>query len=158
VILHLAIFPALAVDSAVWAVWSLAVSWWVARLPASRLRADGWLTRLRPWEESGRVYRSIGIRRWKPWLPDLGALFGSGHKKVGARRDPTVWQAVAVESRRSERAHWVMLAALPALVLVRGGVILVPMAAYAVTANLPCIAAQRYNRGRLLRLTLTPVR
>jgi hypothetical protein len=60
---------------------------------------------------------------------------------------------MAAETRRAERVHWLILLAFPVEAALHDGVILIPMAAYAVVANLPCIAAQRYNRGRLAALT-----
>lgn len=116
------------------------------------VRSDGPLTRLRGWERDGLVYARFGIRRWKGRLPDLGGVFGGRRKHPGERRDPAAWSEMAAETRRAERAHWLILLALPAEAVLRGGVILAPMAAYAAVANLPCIAAQRYNRGRLLAL------
>jgi glycosyl-4,4'-diaponeurosporenoate acyltransferase len=148
----LGFWPALAVDSAVWPLWSVAVGCWAAQRPDAVVERDGWLTRLRPWERDGLVYARLGIRRWKGWLPDLGGVFGGRPKRLEARRDPEAWATLAAETRRAERAHWLILLALPAEALLRSGVVLAPMAVYAVAANAPCIAAQRHNRGRLLAL------
>lgn len=148
----LGFYPALAVDAATWTAWSVAVGAWAARLPDSAVDRDGPVTRLRDWERDGLVYARLGIRRWKGRLPDLGAAFGGRRKRLDARRDPLAWATMAAETRRAERTHWLILLALPAEAVLRGGIILVPMAAYAAVANLPCIAAQRYNRGRLLAL------
>jgi glycosyl-4,4'-diaponeurosporenoate acyltransferase len=145
-------YHALWVDIAIWALWSPAVGWWAARLPDSALATDGWLTRLRPWEREGRLYARIGIRRWKGMLPDFSPLFGGRHKRLPPQRDPSGWRLLAGETRRAERVHWIILAALPAEALLRSGVVLVPMTVYALVANGPCIAAQRYNRGRLMAL------
>lgn len=148
----LGFYPALALDATLWAAWSVAAGGWAARLPDSAVGSDGPLTRLRGWERDGLVYARFGIRRWKGRLPDLGGVFGGRRKHPGERRDPAAWSEMAAETRRAERAHWLILLALPAEAVLRGGVILAPMAAYAAVANLPCIAAQRYNRGRLLAL------
>jgi glycosyl-4,4'-diaponeurosporenoate acyltransferase len=140
---------ALRVDAGIWALWSMAVGWWVSRRPDAVMGHDGWITRLRPWEREGRAYARLGIRRWKGHLPDLGTLFGGRPKQLAGHRDPGDWQTLAAETRRAERAHWLILLALPLEAVIRSGVVLVPMAAYAVIANGPCIAAQRHNRGRL---------
>jgi glycosyl-4,4'-diaponeurosporenoate acyltransferase len=140
---------ALRVDIAIWATWSLAVGWWVSRRPDDAMVDDGWLTRLRPWERQGRSYARLGVRRWKGHLPDLGVLFGGRPKQLVPGRDPSQWRVLAAETRRAERAHWLILLALPVEAVIRSGVVLAPMAAYAVIANGPCIAAQRHNRGRL---------
>lgn len=140
---------ALEADTVIWVVWSTTVGWWATRQPDEVFDRDGPLTRLRPWERDGRAYARIGIRRWKGRLPDLGAIFGGRRKKLPAHRDPEEWRTLALETRRAEYVHWLILLALPAEAVLRSGVILVPMTIYALVANLPCIAAQRYNRGRL---------
>lgn len=145
-------YAALGADIAIWPAWSAAVGWWASRLPDGTVDQDGWLTRLRPWERDGLVYARLGTRRWKGRLPDLGTVFGGRRKALSSPRDPEGWRVLAGETRRAERVHWLILLALPAEAAIRGGVILVPMAAYAVVANAPCIVAQRYNRGRLLSL------
>jgi len=145
-------YPALAVDVAIWPLWSAALGIWASRLPDGAVDTDGWLTRLRPWERQGLAYSRLGVRRWKGRLPDLGSVFGGRPKRLGLRLDPGEWRALAAETRRAERVHWLILLALPVEAVVRSGVVLVPMVTYAVVANLPCIVAQRYNRGRLLAL------
>jgi glycosyl-4,4'-diaponeurosporenoate acyltransferase len=150
--ISLSFYPALAIDIIIWSTWSVAAGWWASRLSDEAVAADGWLTRLRPWEREGQAYGRLGIRRWKSWLPDLGVIFGGRPKSLRRPRDPAEWQALAGETRRAERVHWLILAALPVEALLRGGTLLVLMAGYAVVANVPCIVAQRYNRGRLLAL------
>jgi glycosyl-4,4'-diaponeurosporenoate acyltransferase len=143
-------FPvALGVDVGIWLTWSLVVGWWAAHLTPARVDTDGWLTRLRPWERRGLVYARVGIRRWKGWLPDAGRFGGGRRKELVRRRDPAEWRRMAAETRRAERVHWVILVALPVEVAIHTGIVLIPMTAYALVANVPCIAAQRYNRGRL---------
>jgi glycosyl-4,4'-diaponeurosporenoate acyltransferase len=140
---------AVAIDSAIWLVWSTLVGWWASRLPAERIEADGWLTRLRPWERDGRAYDLLRVRRWKRWLPDA-APFGGGRPKHLTRwRDAEEWRALAAETRRAERVHWLIPLAFFATLAVHDGVILIAMGAYAVIANAPCVIAQRHNRGRL---------
>jgi glycosyl-4,4'-diaponeurosporenoate acyltransferase len=143
-------FPAaLGIDATIWLLWSIAVGFWAAHLEPARVGTDGWLTRLRPWERQGLVYARVGIRRWKGRLPDAG-WFGGGQRKILVRRrDPEEWRRMAAETRRAERVHWVILVALPVEVVIHTGIVLIPMTAYALLANVPCIAAQRYNRGRL---------
>jgi glycosyl-4,4'-diaponeurosporenoate acyltransferase len=148
----LGFYPALAADAGIWAAWSFAVGCWAARLPDSAVGRDGPVTRLRDWERDGLVYARFGIRRWKGRLPDFGGVLGGERKRLTDRRDPKAWSKMAAETRRGERTHWLILLALPVEAALRGGIILAPMCAYAAVANLPCIAAQRYNRGRLLAL------
>jgi glycosyl-4,4'-diaponeurosporenoate acyltransferase len=145
-------YPALIADIAIWSAWSVAVGWWASRLSDDVIAGDGWLTRLRPWERRGQAYGRFGIRRWKSWLPDLGVIFGGRPKSLPHPRDPAEWRVLAGETRRAERVHWLILAALPVEALIRGGTLLLLMTTYAVVANVPCIITQRYNRGRLLAL------
>ena len=94
------------------------VVWWAAvhagtgyaahRMPASRLRHDGPVLRLRAWERGGRAYeRRLRIKAWKDRVPEAGALFAGGTSK---RHLPALGRAgvelLVVETRRAERAHW----------------------------------------------------
>ncbi len=147
----LGFYPALWVDVVIWVLWGTAAGWWASRWPDEVVQQDGSLTRLRPWERGGLAYCRLGIRRWKGHLPDAASLFGGPPKRLGPR-DEESWHRLAAETRRAERVHWLVLLALPVEALVRGGVLLALMAVTAVVLNLPCIAVQRHNRGRLLAL------
>ena len=143
---------AVAVDSAIWAGWGSLLAVTASRLPARWLEADGPLTRLRAWEQDGRFWLRTGVRSWKRMVPDLGGLLGGTSKRhlpSGSDR----FQRFMQETRRAELVHWA--AALPALAMPLWGPMWVAgtMAAYAVCANAPCLIIQRYNRGRLARLT-----
>jgi glycosyl-4,4'-diaponeurosporenoate acyltransferase len=144
-------YPALWTDVTMWVLWAVAVGWWAARWSDAAVAEDSWLTRLRPWERGGFAYARIGVRRWKGRLPDAATLFGGRPKRLTAR-DEVAWAQLAGETRRAERVHWAVLCALPAQALLRGGTLLAIMACIAVLLNVPCIAAQRHNRGRLLAL------
>ena len=135
-----------------WPAWTLAVGYLAARVPRHRFAGDNVMTRIRAVERDGAWYRDqLGIHQWKDGLPEAGALFGDFAKREVAR-DREQLELFAEETRRAEQAHWAMAAgavltaawnpwwAFPVNVYV-GGV-----------ANLPCIAVQRYNRARLLRL------
>ncbi len=148
-LLHLPVAATIGLDAGVWLAWSALVGWWAARLTPATLDRDTWLTRLRPWEADGRVYRRVGIRRWKGLLPDAGRFGGGRRKQLGhRRRDPAEWRALMAETRRAERVHWYIPVALVALVGWNSGVLLAAMIVYAVVANVPCIVTQRYNRAR----------
>lgn len=150
------------IDAGVWSGWSVLSAWIGSLWSMPRLGHDGWLTRLRPWETDGRLYRRLGIRRWKPLIPDLRGIFGGAARhgprrhearRYGApRRRRAEWEALAAETRRAERVHWLIMAAVPVLLVYNRGVLAAAMIGYAVVANGPCILIQRYNRLRLLRL------
>lgn len=138
-------------DVAAWGTWSTLCGVIAWRYPAPRLAADGWLTRIRSWEQDGRVYEKVRIRRWKDRLPEAGALFPGGRSKrhVGGRRE---LDRFAAETRRAELTHWWVMAAGPWFVLWNPLPLAAVMLGYAVVANLPCILVQRFNRGRVMRL------
>jgi glycosyl-4,4'-diaponeurosporenoate acyltransferase len=142
-----------ALDSAVWAGWSVVVGYTAHRLPAARLDHDGVFTRLRPWERGGRIYERVRIRRWKDRVPELGGAFRGGVSKRSLGGDgPGSLEAFAVETRRAELVHWAVPAVTPVFVLWNPPGLLAAMVAYAVVANLPCLVIQRYNRGRAQRI------
>jgi glycosyl-4,4'-diaponeurosporenoate acyltransferase len=143
---------AVAVDIAVWAVWGVVVGYGLQRLPRHRFADDSWLTRLRPWERSGRVWDGLRVRRWKDALPDAGGLFAGGFaKRELRRRDREYLLAFEAETRRAELVHWIVLAVAPLFVLWNPLWLAAVMALYGVVANVPCIIVQRFNRGRLQR-------
>jgi glycosyl-4,4'-diaponeurosporenoate acyltransferase len=142
---------AVATDSAIWAGWGVVVGLVCSRLSALRFATDGALTRLRPWERSGRVWVVTGVRRWKRFVPELDWLSGGVRKKqllTGAEGR----ERLETETRRAEVVHWA--ACLPIFVMPLWGPAWVfgVMVVYDFCANVPCIIIQRYNRGRLLRL------
>jgi glycosyl-4,4'-diaponeurosporenoate acyltransferase len=140
-------------DSAVWAGWSAVVGYGAHRLPPRVVARDNRLTRLRAWERSGRAYEAIGIRRWKDRLPEAGAVFGGGVSKralPGRRVDDL--ERFAAETRRAELVHWAIPLITPVFALWNPPALFAAMVAYAVVANAPCIAIQRFNRARLTRV------
>lgn len=142
-----------AVDAAAWAAVQVGCGYAVHRLPDRLLDGDGWLFRERRWERGGRWYVDVArIRRWKRLLPEAGAVFAGG---VSKRRLPGRAAGdlalLARETRRAELGHWLMVAPSPVFVALNPPVLMPCMALYAAAVNLPCIAAQRYNRIRLQR-------
>ncbi len=136
-----------------WPVIQLSGAWIAQRLPARLFEQNSWITAPRGWEREGRIYRDwMGIRRWKRLLPDGGAWFGGFAKKRIRCRDVAYLGAFLLETRRAEIAHWCMMLWLPVFFLWNPPWACAVMAGYALTANLPCIAAQRYNRIALERV------
>jgi glycosyl-4,4'-diaponeurosporenoate acyltransferase len=140
-------------DAGTWAAWSAVVGYAAHRLPPGAVERDGWLTRARRWEDGGRWYERIGIRRWKDRLPEAGAVFRGGtSKRALPGRSTDGLRRFAAETRRAELVHWAIPVITPVFVLWNPPALLAAMATYAVVANAPCIAVQRYNRARITRV------
>jgi glycosyl-4,4'-diaponeurosporenoate acyltransferase len=145
---------AVLVDCVVWTIVGVSTGYAAYRWPTGRLAYDGWATRLRAFEAGGRWYeRRWRIRRWKDRLPEAGSVFGGGFSKRALRSHQTNHlDRFIIETRRAELTHWVVLAFAPLFLLWNPWWLALVMVAYALVANLPCIAVQRYNRGRLERV------
>ena len=145
---------ALVIDLAVWTVAGLSVGFAHHRLPTTRLRKDGSLTRIRGWERDGGWYQcTFRIRTWKDLLPDAGAFFRGGlSKRSLPSPDCGGLERFAVETRRAERVHWCLLSLGPVFWLWNPPALAMVMTAYAVIANVPFIMVQRFNRARVLRI------
>ena len=143
----------IALDAAAWAAVQAGTGYLAHRLPVRLLDRDRWLWRERGWERGGRFYADVArIRRWKRYLPEAGAAFRGGFDKRHLRgRAPEDLARFAVETRRAELGHWLALLPAPVFVALNPPLLAPFMAAYALAVNLPCIAAQRYNRIRLRR-------
>jgi glycosyl-4,4'-diaponeurosporenoate acyltransferase len=136
-----------------WPVIHLVVAKLVLMLPAQYFATDSALFTARRWERDGDFYRArLSIRSWKGRLPN-GApwLGGFSKERVATRNKKYIGQFIA-ETRRAEFAHWCMLLCLPVFFLWNPPWACGGMTIYAIAANLPCIAAQRYNRIVLKRL------
>ncbi len=143
---------AVLVDIAAWTVLGVLVGWLHHRLPAERLRVDGWLTRPRRWEEDGAPYDRLRIRWWKDLLPEAGATFRGGvSKRSLPGRDRGGIERLVIETRRAERVHWTLLASSACFLVWNPPALTFVMVVYAIVANVPFIAVQRFNRARLLR-------
>lgn len=141
--------PNVVLDVVAWAAFHAATGYAVHRLPVHRLRRDTWLLRQRAFEDDGRWYERLAIRRWKDAVPEAGAFFSGGMSK---RRLPLAGEGgltrFVVETRRAELGHWSAMACGPLFVLWNPPAVAVVMIAYGIVVNAPFIAIQRYNRWR----------
>lgn len=140
----------LTLNVAGWLFIQLGLAWGITRLPDRWFEPPG----LMRWEAGGRAYeRWLGIKRWKAPLPDGANWFEGGFAKAKlASRQPAYLRRFLRETWRGEICHWLAIACAPTFFLWNpwwGDLVIV---AYAITANLPCILVQRYNRARLTRL------
>jgi glycosyl-4,4'-diaponeurosporenoate acyltransferase len=137
-----------------WLGWSLLVGGLANRLPRKWLERESWLTRPRPWGESVATYeRWLGIRHWKPWLPDAGGVLPGGVAKASlVCRDRASLERLLTETRRAELVHLMLWPfwLVTALWLPPMGVLI--NLVFATLFNLPCLWLQRYNRLRLHQL------
>jgi glycosyl-4,4'-diaponeurosporenoate acyltransferase len=143
-----------AIDVVAWAVISTGAGYLAHRLPARWLGRDRFPFRLLALERDGRWYeRRWHIKLWKDRLPEAGALFRGGFSKRAVReRDAAHLARFVIETRRAELTHWLILAAAPFFFLWNPWWLGVVMVVYAVVADVPCLAVQRYNRARLYRV------
>lgn len=147
------LWAAVAADAAAWACVQVGAGYLAHRLPNRTLERDGWLLRERAWEGGGRFYVDVArIRRWKGLLPEAGAFFAGGvSKRSLGGRGANDLARLARETRRAELAHWLMMVPTPLFVAHNRPLLAPFMLLYALAVNIPCIAAQRYNRIRLRR-------
>lgn len=144
------------VDIVAWGVIHASTGYLVHRLPAQLFTRDSWLTRQRRVEGDGRLYvRVFRIKRWKHLLPEAGALFAGGFdkKRLSSRSDEYL-STYLRETRRAELGHWLAAAGAPLFFLWNPAWIGAVMIGYAIVANGPCVASQRYNRLRLARIVV----
>ncbi len=93
------------------------------------------------------------IKRWKDLVPDGGSWFRGGFAKASLRaKDSLLLRRFVAETRRGEACHWTALALTPVFFLWNPLWADLVMGIAMLAANAPCIAIQRYNRIRLLRV------
>ncbi|PZS20135.1 MAG: glycosyl-4,4'-diaponeurosporenoate acyltransferase [Acidimicrobiales bacterium] len=146
----------IALDLVAWAMVHAATGYLAHCLPDRCYQSNSWLWRERRVEDGGRLYQRLRIQRWKPHLPEGGTILAGGFDKRHLHGWETAQlEQFVVETRRAELGHWLAVLAAPVFFAwnpVRAALV---MPVYAVAANGPCIAAQRYNRIRLTRLLAT---
>jgi len=145
---------ALVLNVALWAAAQVLAGYRAHRLPLDRLQADRGVLRLRSFEDDGRWYeRRLRISRWKDRMPEAGAFFDGGMtKRTLPGRSTGGLERFAAETRRAEIAHWTSFACLPLCLLWNDALGIALMVTYGLVVNLPLIAIQRSNRGRIERI------
>lgn len=153
-LVHVATVVVLIGNVALWASAQILAGYAAHRLPLSSLQHDRGVLRLRRFEAGGRWYeRRLRIGRWKDRLPEAGAFFDGGiTKRTLPGRSSDSLQRFAVETRRAELAHWASFVGLPLCLIWNDALGVALMVAYGLIVNLPLIAIQRFNRGRIERI------
>ena len=118
-------------------------------------RADRFPFASLPFEQNGKLYERIGIRRWQNLVPDVSRVFPQivPRKAMENNLNVSGLYRMVQETCVAELTH--VLLCLTGFVLVwiwpgAGGVILYLI--YVLFGNFPFILIQRYNRPRLLRI------
>jgi glycosyl-4,4'-diaponeurosporenoate acyltransferase len=142
------------VDAAAWAFFQLLLSYCAAQIPFQWFVRHERLFRPFRFEQNGDLWqRLFRIKRWKGHLPDGTKIFRSGyHKQSLHGYDCLSLTEFAVESRRAELTHWLVMLPAPLFLLWNPMGAFWGNVAYAVLFNVPFIIAQRHNRPRLERL------
>ena len=140
-------------DCLAWVFFHLLAGYVAWRIPASAFAKDNPLFRLRPCEENGVFHRRFFfVHRWKRYLPEAGGFFPRGFSKRHLTSLNTDYLNVFIaETRRGEFSHWLSIVPAPFFFLWNVWFVGVCMIVYALLFNLPFIAINRFNRGRLIQ-------
>lgn len=123
-------------------------------LPRRWFHADCFPYRAFAWENGGKIYNKLGIRKWKDRVPDMSRIAKNMvAKKLPVGSSSAQMERLVQETCVAEMVH--------ALLIVAGlwvlklwptvwGVLFYLV--YALLGNLPFIIIQRYNRPRLMKL------
>ena len=138
----------------VWIVFHFGSGVLAHYVPARMLRGMPLIARTWAWEENGRVYRRLGVQRWKDRLPEAGAVLPGGFSKRRLTdRSSAYFQRFVLETSRAELTHWLPWILSRTFFAWTHWPIAALMVIYGAATNLPCILVQRYNRARLLALS-----
>ncbi len=124
----------------------------IQKLPLRRFREESFLFRIRHWEQNGRIYQPLGIKRWKEWLPDGAGLYQDGFRKKRLDLhavDELYLKRFILETCRAELVHWVIIGLIPLFFIWNPIEVAVWMIPFGLAVNLPCLITQRFNRPRL---------
>ena len=122
-------------------------------LPRKWFHWDRFPYRAFPWEAGGRIYETMGIRRWKDRLPDKSKHTKKTFtKQIKGHDNPDGLIRFLQETCVAEFVHWcLLLLSFPLYSYVPTPFGAAVTVLYALS-NVPFICIQRYNRPRLLRL------
>lgn len=123
-------------------------------LPKSWFHGEGFPFRPFRFEKEGRVYHTLGIRKWKEGFPDMSVIlpFLMPSKKLPKNLTAAHVELMIQETCVAEWAHGLLcLLGFGCVFLwnTAGGWL---FAALYALGNIPYIIIQRYNRPKLMRL------
>ena len=122
-------------------------------LPRRWFHGDGRWFRPAAWEQNGRFYQRLHIRRWKTRLPDKSRVVKSMvPKRLEGEPDTRQLDLLVQETCVAEVVHLALFLVSPSIYrFCRNGVGVV-FSVLCGVGNLPFVAIQRYNRPKLLAL------
>ena len=124
-------------------------------LPKQWVDAHKPLYRSHPYEQDGRIYERLHIRRWQNKVPDMSRLLPGRMppKALPEHPTPELLHQMIQETCVAELIHAVLcLTGFGTLLLWPSWSVLALWLVYVLLGNLPFILIQRYNRPRLQRL------
>ncbi len=127
----------------------------LGRLVPKRLfRADRFPFRLYAWEQEGKIYNRIGVRRWKEKVPDMSAILPwvMPSKKLPKNATAEHVERMIQETCVAEWIHGLLCILGFGCVLIWKGFWGWAVSVLYLLGNLPDIIIQRYNRPKLVRI------
>lgn len=136
-----------------WPIIQFIISIICLKVSDKYLYYDSKMFRLKLWEKNGEIYNTLfKVKFWKKYLPDGGAIMKGYKKKYLKDTSVDNLEKYLLESCRSELQHWLSIFPFWIFGLFAPAKVIPYMFIYALLSNIPCIAAQRYNRPRIIRL------
>ena len=123
-------------------------------LPRRLFHADRFPFHTFSWENEGRIYQRLKIRRWKDRVPDMSRIMKNMvRKKLPVGSPSSHMDLLVQETCVAELIHEILIVLGLFLLHIWPGIggWLVYLL-YVLLGNLPFIIIQRYNRPRLIRL------
>ncbi len=120
-------------------------------IPRHKLNAERFPFGLYGFEQNGKLYDRLRIRKWKTRVPDMSKLLKNlPDKQIKRRIDAEGALLMVQEGCVAETVHWaLMTVSIPCLWIWQYGIW---MSVLFSIGNLPFILIQRYNRPRQLSL------
>ncbi len=105
------------------------------------------------WEQDGKIYNRIKIRKWKNKLPDMSRIMRDMlPKRVDFDNDAEEIEAVIKETCVAECVHWVLAVLSFGIHIIWKKRIGLLVAAAVSLSHIPFIIIQRFNRPNLIKL------
>lgn len=123
-------------------------------MPKRLFRAGRFPFRLYAWEQEGKIYNRIGIRRWKEKVPDMSAILPWVMPSKKLPQNPTAEhvERMVQETCVAEWIHGLLCILGFGCVFIWKGFWGWAVSVLYLLGNLPDILIQRYNRPKLVRI------